>query len=283
MLGSITWKDFSRHILRNRLSLIGLVLILILLVVAVVGPYVAPYGPYATNPLNKLQGPSGTHPFGTDNLGRDLLTRILYGARISVTIAIIVLVVSGGLGTMIGIVSGYFGGGVDNLLMRITDLFLAFPRLILAMAIAAALGRDLRNVVLAVAFTSWTIFARLARGQALAVKQQDYVEAARATGATRRRILFVHVLPMCISPVIIQGTIAMGGIILTVAGLGFIGFGAQPPTPEWGVMVSDGRNYLPTAWWACVFPGLAILFTVLGFNLLGDGIRDILDPRMRRS
>jgi len=282
MLGSITWKDFSRHILRNRLSLVGLILILALLVVAAVGPYVAPYGPYVTDPLNKLQGPSGTHPFGTDNLGRDLLTRILYGARISVTIAIIVLVVSGGLGTMIGIVSGYFGGGVDNLLMRITDLFLAFPRLILAMAIAAALGRDLRNVVLAVAFTSWTIFARLARGQALAVKQQDYVEAARATGASRRRILFVHVLPMCISPVIIQGTIAMGGIILTVAGLGFIGFGAQPPTPEWGVMVSDGRNYLPTAWWACVFPGLAILFTVLGFNLLGDGIRDILDPRMRR-
>jgi len=283
MLGSITWRDFSKHILRNRLSLIGLVLILALLILAVIGPTVAPYGPYATDPLNKLQGPSGTHPFGTDNLGRDLLTRILYGARISVTIATIVLIVSGGLGTMIGIVSGYFGGGVDNLLMRITDLFLAFPRLILAMAIAAALGRDLRNVVLAVAFTSWTVFARLARGQALAVKQQDYVEAARATGATRRRILFVHVLPMCISPVIIQGTIAMGGIILTVAGLGFIGFGAQPPTPEWGVMVSDGRNYLPTAWWACVFPGLAIMFTVLGFNLLGDGIRDILDPRMRRS
>lgn len=283
MLGSITWRDFSKHILRNRLSLIGLVLILALLILAVIGPTVAPYGPYATDPLNKLQSPSGTHPFGTDNLGRDLLTRILYGARISVTIATIVLIVSGGLGTMIGIVSGYFGGGVDNLLMRITDLFLAFPRLILAMAIAAALGRDLRNVVLAVAFTSWTVFARLARGQALAVKQQDYVEAARATGATRRRILFVHVLPMCISPVIIQGTIAMGGIILTVAGLGFIGFGAQPPTPEWGVMVSDGRNYLPTAWWACVFPGLAIMFTVLGFNLLGDGIRDILDPRMRRS
>jgi len=281
MLGSITWRDFSKHMLRNRLSLIGLTLIAILFFFAAVGPFLSPYSPYVTDPINKLQGPNGVHLFGTDNLGRDILSRILYGARISVTIATVVLIISGGVGTVIGIVSGYFGGKVDSILMRITDLFLAFPRLILAMAIAAALGRNLQNVVLAVAFTSWTVFARLARGQALAVKQEVYVEAARATGASNLRILFVHVLPMCLSPVIIQGTIAMGGIILTVAGLGFIGFGAQPPTPEWGVMVSDGRNYLPTAWWACVFPGVAIMFTVLGFNLLGDGIRDILDPRMR--
>lgn len=281
MLGSLTWKDFSRHILRNRLSLTGLLLIFALLVLAVIGPSVAPYSPYTTDPINKLESPSKAHVFGTDNLGRDILTRVLYGARISVTIAVIVLVVSGTIGTLIGIIAGYFGGGIDNILMRITDIFLAFPRLILAMAVAAALGRSLNNVVLAVAFTTWTIFARLARGQALAVKEEDYVEAARASGATNWRILFVHVLPLCISPVIIQGTIAMGGIILIVAGLGFVGFGAQPPTPEWGVMVSDGRNYLPTAWWACVFPGLAIMFTVLGFNLLGDGVRDILDPRMR--
>jgi len=281
MLGSIRWRDFSRHILKNRLSLTGLVLIFALLVFAVIGPYVAPYDPYTTDPINKLEDPSKAHIFGTDNLGRDILTRVLYGARISVTIAVIVLVVSGTIGTLIGIIAGYFGGGIDNILMRITDVFLAFPRLILAMAVAAALGRSLNNVVLAVAFTTWTIFARLARGQALAVKEEDYVEAARASGASSWRILFVHVLPLCISPVIIQGTIAMGGIILIVAGLGFVGFGAQPPTPEWGVMVSDGRNYLPTAWWACVFPGLAIMFTVLGFNLLGDGVRDILDPRMR--
>jgi peptide/nickel transport system permease protein len=281
MLGSLTWKDFSRHILRNRLSLTGLLLIFVLLILAVIGPSIAPYSPYTTDPVNKLESPSKAHTFGTDNLGRDILTRVLHGARISVTIAVIVLVVSGTIGTLIGVVAGYFGSGIDNILMRITDIFLAFPRLILAMAVAAALGRSLNNVVLAVAFTTWTIFARLARGQALAVKEEDYVEAARASGASNRRILLVHVLPLCISPVIIQGTIAMGGIILTVAGLGFIGFGAQPPTPEWGVMVSDGRNYLPTAWWACVFPGLAIMFTVLGFNLLGDGIRDILDPRMR--
>ena len=281
MLGSIRWRDFSRHILKNRLSLTGLVLIFALLVFAVIGPYVAPYDPYTTDPINKLEDPSKAHIFGTDNLGRDILTRVLYGARISVTIAVIILLVSGTIGTLIGIIAGYFGGGIDNILMRITDIFLAFPRLILAMAVAAALGRSLNNVVLAVAFTTWTIFARLARGQALAVKEEDYVEAARASGATNWRILFVHVLPLCISPVIIQGTIAMGGIILIVAGLGFVGFGAQPPTPEWGEMVSDGRNYLPTAWWACVFPGLAIMFTVLGFNLLGDGVRDILDPRMR--
>ncbi len=282
MLGSITWRDFSRHIIRNRLSLVGLILIVLLFLFAAVGPLLSPYSPYLTDPVGKLQGPSGAHWLGTDSLGRDILSRILYGARISVTIATIVLVVSGGVGTLIGIVSGYFGGEIDNILMRVTDLFLAFPRLILAMVVAAALGRDLRNVVLAVAFTSWTVFARLARGQALAAKEEAYVEAARATGASSLRILFVHVLPMCLSPLIIQGTIAMGGIILTVAGLGFIGFGAQPPTPEWGAMVSDGRNYLPTSWWACVFPGLAIMFTVLGFNLLGDGVRDILDPRMRR-
>lgn len=281
MLGSIRWRDFSRHILKNRLSLTGLVLIFALVVFAVIGPYVAPYDPYTTDPINKLEDPSKAHVFGTDNLGRDILTRVLYGARISMTIAVIILLVSGTIGTLIGIIAGYFGGGIDNILMRITDIFLAFPRLILAMAVAAALGRSLNNVVLAVAFTTWTIFARLARGQALAVKEEDYVEAARASGATNWRILSVHVLPLCISPVIIQGTIAMGGIILIVAGLGFVGFGAQPPTPEWGVMVSDGRNYLPTAWWACVFPGLAIMFTVLGFNLLGDGVRDILDPRMR--
>ncbi len=281
MLGSIRWRDFSRHILKNRLSLTGLVLIFALVVFAVIGPYVAPYDPYTTDPINKLEDPSKAHVFGTDNLGRDILTRVLYGARISMTIAVIILLVSGTIGTFIGIIAGYFGGGIDNILMRITDIFLAFPRLILAMAVAAALGRSLNNVVLAVAFTTWTIFARLARGQALAVKEEDYVEAARASGATNWRILSVHVLPLCISPVIIQGTIAMGGIILIVAGLGFVGFGAQPPTPEWGVMVSDGRNYLPTAWWACVFPGLAIMFTVLGFNLLGDGVRDILDPRRR--
>jgi len=281
MLGSITWKDFSRHILRNQLSLIGVILIGALLLLAVLGPLLAPYNPYNTDPINKLLAPSKTHIFGTDSLGRDILTRVLYGARISATIALIVLVVSGMIGTLVGITAGYFGAGIDNILMRITDIFLAFPRLILAMAVAAALGGSLNNVVLAVAFTTWTIFARLARSQALAVKEADYVESARASGATNWRILFVHILPMCISPVIIQGTIAMGGIILTVAGLGFIGFGAQPPTPEWGVMVSDGRNYLPTAWWACVFPGFAIMFTVLGFNLLGDGVRDILDPRMR--
>jgi peptide/nickel transport system permease protein len=281
LIGSLRWRDFSRHILRNRLSLAGLILICALLIFALIGPSVAPHNPYATDPVNKLKAPTRTHLFGTDNLGRDILTRVLYGARISVRIAVIVLLVSGTIGTLIGIIAGYFGGGIDNILMRITDVFLAFPQLILAMAVAAALGRNLNNVVFAVAFTTWTNFARLARSQALAVKEEVYVEAARASGANNWRILFVHVLPMCISPVIIQGTIAMGGIILTVAGLGFIGFGAQPPTPEWGVMVSDGRNYLPTAWWPCVFPGVAIMFTVLGFNLLGDGVRDVLDPRMR--
>ncbi|MEA3355981.1 MAG: ABC transporter permease [Candidatus Bipolaricaulota bacterium] len=280
-MGGLGVRSIWRQIIRNRLSTIGLTLIALLVLTAILAPHIAPYDPFKTDPIHKLEPPGQKNLLGSDALGRDILSRILYGARISLWIAILIMLISGTIGTTIGIVSGYFGGLLESILMRITDIFMAFPRLILAMAIAAAIGPSLTNVVIAISFSAWTTFARLARSRALEVRQEDYVEAARATGANDLRILFVHILPMVISPIIIQGTIVMGGIILTAAGLGFIGFGAQPPSPEWGLMVSDGRNFMPEGWWASTFPGLAIMLTVLGFNLLGDGIRDILDPRMR--
>lgn len=277
----LTWRKVRRQLLRNPLTLTGSVIILVLVIVAGIAPYIAPHDPFATNPIQKLLPPSAKHLMGTDGLGRDIFSRVLFGARISVWIAFLILLIAGTMGTVVGLVAGYLGSFWDNFLMRITDIFMAFPQLILAMAVAAALGPSLTNVVLAISFGAWTVFARLARSRAIAVREEDYVEAARAAGAGPLRILFVHVLPMVLSPVIIQGTLSMGGIILTAAGLGFLGFGAQPPSPEWGLMVSDGRNFMPHAWWVSTFPGLAIMITVLGFNLLGDGIRDILDPRMR--
>ncbi len=277
----ITWRDVGRQLIRNPLSLTGSAIILVLLLFALLAPYIAPFDPYSTNPIQKLLPPSGVHWMGTDGLGRDILSRVLFGTRISLWIALLILLIAGTLGTVVGVVAGYVGGFWDNLLMRITDIFMAFPQLILAMAVAAALGPSLTNVVIAISFGAWTVFARLARSRALAVREEDFVAAARATGAGPLRVLSVHILPMALSPIIIQGTLSMGGIILTAAGLGFLGFGAQPPSPEWGLMVSDGRNFMPHAWWVSTFPGLAIMITVLGFNLIGDGIRDILDPRMR--
>lgn len=277
-----TWRSVSR-VLRNPLSLTGLFVILGLILTALVAPWVAPYDPLKTNISKRLEPPSTEHPFGTDQLGRDVLSRVLYGARISLRIALLTALIATSIGAPLGIVSGYFGGWVDNLLMRLTDMFMAFPRLILAMAIAAALKPTLENVVLAISLAAWPAYARLARSVTLAIREETYIEAARALGASHTRILRRHILPGVISPVTIQVSLDMGGIILTAAGLGFIGFGAQPPTPEWGLMIAEGRNYIPNQWWLSLFPGLAISIVVLGFNLLGDGIRDLLDPRMRGS
>jgi len=274
--------DVWKALKGNPLSLAGLVIIVALVITAIVAPYISPYDPLATQPLKKLGGLSASHPLGTDQLGRDVLSRLLYGARISLRISMIVAGLAGVTGTFIGILCGYLGGWIDNSLMRVTDMFMAFPQLILAMAISSALGPSLQNVVIAISMTEWTFFARMARSKAIAIREEDYVEAAKAMGAGRWRILLRHVLPMSLSPVIIQATLEMGGIIRTAASLGFLGLGAQPPTPEWGVMVTAGRNYLPGQWWVSTFPGLAIFTTVLGFNLLGDGIRDIMDPRLRR-
>lgn len=259
----------------------GLLIIGLLIVLAFFAPVLAPYDPLTTNTAFRLHAPSGEHAFGTDQLGRDIFSRVLYGARISLRIAILTAVIALAIGAPLGIVSGYFRGYVDDLLMRVTDMFMAFPRLILAMAIAAALKPTLENVVIAISLAAWPAYARLARSVTLGIREENYIEAARALGASVRRLLARHVLPGVVSPMVIQVSLDMGGILLTAAGLGFIGFGAQPPTPEWGLMISQGRNYITAQWWVSTFPGLAISLVVLGFNLLGDGIRDVLDPRMR--
>jgi len=276
------WKHTFYLWKSTPLAMIGTVIILIFLSIAIFAPLLTSYNPTAQNMNERLLPPSAQHIFGTDQYGRDVFCRVVYGARVEVWIIFIVSIISVMIGIVVGITAGYFGGAVDEILMRITDMFLAFPRLVLAMALTAALGPNLTNTMIAIALVDWTIYARLGRAEAMKVKSQPYIEAIRAIGANDFRIIVFHVLPMSISPVIVQLTLRMGTIILTAAGLGFLGLGAQPPTPEWGAIVSGGRSYLVDQWWITTFPGMAIAFVVLGFNLLGDGIRDILDPRLRR-
>jgi peptide/nickel transport system permease protein len=259
------WKHTFYLWKSTRLAMIGTVIILIFLGIAIFAPLLTSYNPTAQNMNERLLPPSSQHIFGTDQYGRDVYSRVVYGARVEVWIIFIVSMISIIIGLVVGIIAGYFGGVVDEVLMRITDMFLAFPRLVLAMVLTAALGPNLTNTMIAIALVDWTIYARLGRAE-----------------ANDLRIIVFHVLPMSISPVIVQLTLRMGTIILTAAGLGFLGLGAQPPTPEWGAIVSDGRSYLVDQWWITTFPGIAIAIVVLGFNLLGDGIRDILDPRLRR-
>ena len=225
--------------------------------------------------------PGLPHWFGTDQLGRDIFDRVMWGSRITLYIVGLVSVIVVPVGLAIGVVAGYVGGWVDSALMRLTDVFLAFPRLILALAFVAALGPGLENAVLAIALTSWSPYARIARAEALTLRQSDFILAARSQGIPHLRIIVSHVAPMCISSVVVRLTLDMAGIILTAAGLGFLGLGAQPPTPEWGAMIALGREYLLDQWWVPAFPGLAILVVSLGFNLLGDGLRDVLDPKSR--
>ncbi|GGW33762.1 peptide ABC transporter permease [Gemmobacter lanyuensis] len=265
---------------RNPLAMAGLVIIGLLLVLAAFAPWLAPHDPIAQNLQNRLM-PPGTpgHLLGTDDFGRDILTRILYGARITLSVIALVAVTAPLLGLIIGTVSGYFGGWVDGVLMRITDIFLAFPRLILALALVAVLGPGIENAVLAIALTAWPPYARVARAETLTVRNSDYIAAVRLQGAGSVRVIWGHIMPMCLPSVIIRVTLDMAGVILIAAGLGFLGLGAQPPLSEWGLMISAGRKYLFEQWWVATMPGLAIFIVSLGFNLLGDGLRDVLDPR----
>jgi peptide/nickel transport system permease protein len=260
-----------------------LALITVFALCALLAPLLAPYDPLAQELGARLRPPSPEHWLGTDSLGRDIASRILYGARISLIIGVVVVTSAGLVGTAVGLVAGYAGGLADEALMRLTEVFLAFPALILAMAIAGALGPSLTNAIIAIAAVTWAVYARLVRGQILSLRRREFVEAARTIGASRTRIVVRHLLPNALAPLMIQASFDLGSSIIAAAGLSFIGFGAQPPTPEWGVMISEGRNFISTQPWLSLFPGVAILLAVGSFNLLGDGLRDAFDPRLSRS
>jgi peptide/nickel transport system permease protein len=266
----------------SRLNLLGLLLVGLVLAVAVVGGWLAPFPPNAVSLLERLRPPSAAHLFGTDDFGRDLFSRVLGGAQISVEVAAIVISLSVTVGTVVGCLAGLLGGIVDEVLMRLTDLFLAFPALILAAAIAATWGGSLTTTVVALATVYWPWYARLVRGQVLSLREREYVIAARAMGAGPLDITRHHLLPNVLPFVIIQVSLDIGYVILSTSALSFLGLGAQPPTPEWGAMMTDARGYMREAWWFTTFPGLALAMTVLGFNLIGDGLRDWLDPRVGR-
>jgi len=275
---------YTLFLIRNSpLTILGLIIITTLILVAIFAPYIAPYDPERTNILERLQPPSPKHLFGTDDLGRDIFSRVVWGARISLEIGFTVVFLATAIGTVLGLIAGYYRGKIDEILMRITDMFFAIPSLILAMALSAALQtRNIWTVMLAVTFVWWPSYVRIVRATVLSLANSQFVEAAKSVGASSFRIMFRHILPNSLAPLLVQMTLDLGAVILVAAGLSFIGFGAGPNTPEWGRMVAEGRNFMTTAWWMITFPGLAIFITVLGFNLLGDGLRDILDPRLRR-
>ncbi len=275
-------KQFIRRFRKETTAIVGLLLIIILLAMALLAPLLSPYPPLEQNIADSLHPPAPEHWFGADKLGRDIFSRMLYGAQISLFSGLFVVLAAGTVGTLVGLSAGYIGGWADEGIMRLTDIFFAFPSLILAMAIAGALGPSLRNALIAVAIVTWPVYARLIRGQMLVLRDQEFVQAARSVGAGHGLILRRHLLPNTLSPLLVQVSFDMGTVILAVAGLSFIGFGAQPPTPEWGVMISEGRNYITTHWWLTFFPAMAMLFAVAGFNLVGDGLRDVLDPRLRK-
>lgn len=274
-----TWLSWLRF-RRNPLAMIGLFISLTLIFMSIFAPLLAPYDPIVQSLPDRLLPPlTPGHWMGTDDFGRDIYSRLLYGSRITLYIVLLVILTAPVVGLIIGTMAGYFGGWVDAVLMRITDIFLAFPKLILALALVAVLGPGMVNAVLAIAITSWPPYARVARAETLTVRNSDYIAATRLQGASALRLIWGHVMPMCLPSVIIRVTLDMAGVILTAAGLGFLGLGVQPPLPEWGLMISAGRKFLFEQWWVATMPGLAIFIVSLGFNLLGDGLRDVLDPR----
>jgi peptide/nickel transport system permease protein len=276
-------RNLKRFLIGNRLNFIGLCLVVLFFFLAIFGAAIAPHDPYAQDITgSKLLPPSLTHPMGTDELGRDLLSRVMAGTRISLQVAVVVLTFAVIFGTLVGSIAGYFGGIVDELLMRFTDMFLAFPALILAIAIAASLGRELYWTMVALATVFWPWYARLIRGQILTIRERDFVTAGESIGLNGRQLLIRHILPNAVSVVIIQLTLDVGYAILATSSLSFIGLGAQPPSPEWGTMMSTARNYFREGWWYITFPGVALSLTVFAFNILGDGLQDALDPRSGR-
>nr|WP_309866085.1 nickel transporter permease [Desmospora profundinema] len=276
------FHDTWRSLLRHRSAVIGGVIILFLIMLALIAPLLLPYGYNQIDADARLQAPSAEHWFGTDDLGRDIFARVVYGARISLWVGFFAISGSIVAGSLLGLLAGYYGGWRDAVISRIFDILLAFPSILLAIAIVAMLGPNLQNAMIAIAIINVPTFGRLMRSRVMSVKNEDFVLAARAVGMRNSRILFQHILPNSWTPIMVQGTLGFATAVLEAAALGFIGLGAQPPDPEWGKMLADSRGFIQTAPWTMIFPGLAIMFTVLGFNLLGDGLRDVLDPRMKK-
>lgn len=278
VLGNV-YRGFVAFV-SNPAALAGLFIIALLILMAIFAPLLAGgISPIKQNLASRLAPPSGEHWFGTDELGRDIYARTLYGARVTLTIVMLVSVVVAPVGLAVGTLAGYLGGWIDAVLMRITDIFLAFPRLVLALAFAAALGPGIENAVIAISLTAWPSYARIARSETVTIAKSDFILAVVMQGASTWRVLFKHIVPLCLSSVIVRLTLDMAGIILTAAGLGFLGLGAQPPSAEWGAMVSAGRDVILDQWWVATIPGIAIFIVSLGFNLLGDGLRDVFDPK----
>jgi peptide/nickel transport system permease protein len=275
---AITWRQLRK----NPLAILAMVILVLQILIALFAPQIAPYDPLAQNFRAALQPPSWAHPFGTDDVGRDILSRVIYGTRISLRVGLIAVSIGSVIGVLLGLAAGYYGRWVDNSIMRVMDVLLAFPGLLLALAIIAVLGPGLFNVMIAVGLGSVPVYTRMTRASTLSVRERDYVLAARTLGYSNTRIMLRYILPNVIPPVIALATLGVAGAILTAAGLSFIGLGAQPPTHEWGAMLTQGRQYLQRAWWFTVFPGLAIMITVLAINILGDALRDALDPKLRR-
>ncbi len=270
-----------RILRHNPPAAVGLILVLFYVFIAAAGPNIAPhaYDEFAVGPV--LDSPSLDHPFGTDEFGRDVFSRVLYGGRISLRVGALVVLVAGSIGVTVGLISGFYGGWIDEVAMRVTDIFLAFPDLVMALVVATALGTSIESAIIGIAIVRWTSYARLMRSSVLAQKGKDYMLAGRALGVHPTRLIWRHILPNSYSPVLVQATLDFGLAILLAAGLSFIGAGAQPPLPEWGALVSGGRQYVQAAWWIPIFPGFAIFGAVLAFNLLGDALRDAMDPRLR--
>jgi peptide/nickel transport system permease protein len=273
------WYRIFRALLRNPLAVIGAIIVLALIIIAAFAPMFATHSPIAGSLSERLLPPGGQHWMGTDELGRDIWSRIVYGARITLAIVALVAVLAAPVGLLIGAISGYFGGWTDRILMGITDIFLSMPKLILALAFVAALGPGIENAIIAIAITSWPAYARIARAETLTFRNSEFIQAVQLQGASAARVIVRHILPLCSSSMIIRVTLDMAGIILTAAGLGFLGLGAQPPLPEWGAMISRGRTFILDQWWVATMPGFAIVIVSLGFCFLGDGLRDVLDPK----
>lgn len=275
------WRDGIRLFMRNRTAVVGLIIVLLFIVLALIAPWITRYEYTAQVLADRLQPPSAKHWFGTDDLGRDIFTRTIYGARISLWVGFLSVIGSIVIGTLLGIVAGFYGKWVDMIISRVFDILLAFPGILLAIAIVAILGPSLQNALYAIAIVNIPTYGRLVRARVLSLRQEEFITAARAIGVRDARLLFRHILPNSLTPLIVQGTLGVATAIIEAAGLGFLGLGAQPPEPEWGKMLSDSRQFIQTAPWTVIFPGVCILLTSLGFNLMGDGLRDTFDPRLK--